>query len=433
MAAAIRWCLRDGGELRLEGIPPNVADVLLALRGEGVTEDDLLTAAANRGGTAALPFAYLALHQLLRRGVLDYRASGERGPLATASAVPEFAPVTAETYVLSRFAHLRRAGTRLLIESAECAVRVSVDDARVLTLLPELAVPAPLTADPVSMQLTLEEVVAVKSLLVRCGILVGAGIEEEGPLAYWSFPDLLFHARSRYGTHGRGYGATFPFRGRTEPLPANKPAMPGEWFDLFVPDLEAPGPPFGAVLERRRTTRRFAADPIHRRQLGEFLYRAARQRSAFEEDGIELTRRPYPGGGAIYELEIYVSVASCVDLPCGLFHYDARGHRLVKLPAPPELVDALLRRAAASSGSNPQVLLTMAARFGRMFWKYESIGYATILKDVGALYQTMYLVAEAMGLGACALGGGDSDLLARAAGLDPRVESAVGELLVGTR
>jgi oxazoline/thiazoline dehydrogenase len=79
------------------------------------------------------------------------------------------------------------------------------------------------------------------------------------------------------------------------------------------------------------------------------------------------------------------------------------------------------------------VLITMAARFQRLSWKYESISYSLMLKNVGALFQTMYLVATAMDLAPCALGGGDSDLFARAAGLDYYAETSVGEFLIGSK
>ena len=68
-----------------------------------------------------------------------------------------------------------------------------------------------------------------------------------------------------------------------------------------------------------------------------------------------------------------------------------------------------------------------------MNWKYEGVAYALILKHVGVLYQTFYLVATAMGLAPCGLGGGDSDLFARAAGLDYASETSVGEFIVGSR
>jgi SagB-type dehydrogenase family enzyme len=68
-----------------------------------------------------------------------------------------------------------------------------------------------------------------------------------------------------------------------------------------------------------------------------------------------------------------------------------------------------------------------------VFWKYESMAYALILKNLGALFATMYFVATAMHLAPCALGGGDSELFAAITGLDPIEEPAVGEFLLGSR
>jgi SagB-type dehydrogenase family enzyme len=66
-------------------------------------------------------------------------------------------------------------------------------------------------------------------------------------------------------------------------------------------------------------------------------------------------------------------------------------------------------------------------------WKYQSMAYALTLKHVGVLYQVMYCVATAMGLAACALGGGDSDAFAEATGLDYLAETSVGEFILGSR
>jgi SagB-type dehydrogenase family enzyme len=238
------------------------------------------------------------------------------------------------------------------------------------------------------------------------------------------------------GRHQGGYGGTFPFRGRSEPAPVMKPAMSDQIVELETSDIERlrqDDRSFTAVNEDRRTIRCYGHPPLHRRQLGEFLYRVARERSTDAIETMQHGSRPYPGGGALYELEIYLSVAACDGLPAGLYHYRPAEHRLSRLPARPELVAALLRKAAQTSETVPQVLLSITARFPRVFWKYESMAYALILKDVGVLYQTMYLAAEAMGLGACALGGGDSDLFAAASGVDYYAESSVGEFLIGSR
>ena len=83
--------------------------------------------------------------------------------------------------------------------------------------------------------------------------------------------------------------------------------------------------------------------------------------------------------------------------------------------------------------TQPQLVILIAARFGRVTWKYESMAYALVLKHVGVLFQTMYLVATAMGLAPCALGGGNSDAFAAATGLDYYAEPTVGEFILGSR
>lgn len=94
----------------------------------------------------------------------------------------------------------------------------------------------------------------------------------------------------------------------------------------------------------------------------------------------------------------------------------------------------LLKPAAATltGGAEPQVLVVMAARCGRIMWTYEQIAYAAILKDVGVLMQTIYLAATAMGLGACAQGFGDTAAFVAATGVDELQECSVGSIIVGS-
>jgi SagB-type dehydrogenase family enzyme len=193
--------------------------------------------------------------------------------------------------------------------------------------------------------------------------------------------------------------------------------------------------PFTRVLEERRSIREYGEGPITDRQLGEFLYRSARVKEVLKGEFQELSTRPYPGGGAVYELELYLSVRFRENIPPGLYHYCPNRHRLEKICSLTEAVDELLKDAARSAGLTemPQILITIAARFQRLSWKYESMAYSVLLKNVGVLYQTMYLVATAMDLAPCALGGADSDLFARAAGLNYYAETSVGEFLLGSK
>jgi SagB-type dehydrogenase family enzyme len=79
----------------------------------------------------------------------------------------------------------------------------------------------------------------------------------------------------------------------------------------------------------------------------------------------------------------------------------------------------------------PQILITIAARFDRVSWKYSSIAYSLILKDVGVLIQTLYLMATEMGLGGCAIGTSNIDLFAKMTGLEFHIEGPVGQFALG--
>jgi len=160
--------------------------------------------------------------------------------------------------------------------------------------------------------------------------------------------------------------------------------------------------------------------------------------TAFDADeggglSIAYTRRPYPSGGSSYPLELYLAVDNCEGLDRGFYFYDAGEHTLAPIGVQARELDALLKSAAFAMGESgiPQILITIAARFGRVSWKYSSIAYSLILKDVGVLTQTFYLMATAMGLGGCAIGSSNIDLFARMTGIDFYVEGPVGQFAIG--
>lgn len=283
-------------------------------------------------------------------------------------------------------------------------------------------------------------------MVVRGDSLDKDALESEASsLEAWEFHDLLFHSRSRRGRSDAPFGGTYRLAHRPPP-PALKSTAANDVFPLYRPDaerLERDDPPLALVQERRRSIRKYASPPITARQLGEFLFRVARVKDHWQAEAptpagavqMDWTTRPYPAGGALYELEFYVAVRACQGLAGGLYHYDPLEHCLARIDGPAGDVDGLFDEAAASSGIDAatlQVLIVLAARFERIAWKYESIAYSLVLKHVGVVYQTMYLAATAMGLAPCALGSGDSDLFARASGNDYYAETSVGEFLLGS-
>jgi SagB-type dehydrogenase family enzyme len=423
---------------------PGLAAALRALASGCASEADIAAAGEARDGAAA-PVIHYYLERLKHLGLLLYTARYNSIRLATLvpgrSPARPVAPDPGARHVLSRFAYLRREAGQMVLESPLTEAKVVLHDPRAAGFCQALSEPR-----------TMGELAALlpdaaRSLLAlllgsQAAEVEGHGREPGGrALAFWSFHDLLFHARSRQGRSPGPVGATFPFAGEIEPLPAVKPHMAEVLIELHRPDIEAlrsGDMTLTSALEDRSSVRLHGERPIHVRQLGELLYRAARVRSFGVSSGVHAyptTRRPHPGGGACHELELYLAVRACEGLAPGLYHYEPADHGLSALSGSTPAVDALLSsaRAALQTASQPQVLLVVAARFGRVMWKYEAMAYATILKDVGALYQTIYLVATAMGLAPCAVGSGNADLFAAAAGLDYHAETSVGELALGSR
>ncbi|WP_378742646.1 SagB family peptide dehydrogenase [Nocardia brasiliensis] len=338
---------------------------------------------------------------------------------------------------LSKFAILHRDSEGFVLEHPLSWCDMRIHDPRLLALLDGFgAAETPLP-------------VWIKSRLAADlhwgGFLVADPEEEERQFATrsWSAADLWFHRRSTLGERTvtwDHFGPTKWAKGSFPQPPARKPNYPGEPVPLTVPDLavlRAEDPTLTAVLEDRQSTRAFDDDaPITRDQLAELLYRTARTRGVRSAgEGEELASRPYPSGGSVYELELYPIVRHVAGLASGMYHYDSFDHVLRPVAAlDSPAVQRLLRSTSATlaEGAEPQLVILLAARSGRVMWTYEQVAYASILKHVGVVMQTVYLAATAMGLGACAQGFSDTAAFVAAAGVDELEECGVGSIIVGS-
>jgi oxazoline/thiazoline dehydrogenase len=446
--------LREGAKLVDDGTALTFGFARLGLRRPDEFTRDALAALAGDGldadGLTGSPSLGMLVHQLESGGWIARTVRTDDRELATLEPLG-FTDVLARRGLesdlplrLSRFALIHSVDGVAMIESGHAKARVVLHEPRLAGLAAALAADTDAgELDPAAFGLAPDELAAVIRLLLQARVLVRASGEEpeltEQSLGQWDAVDLLFHARSRLGRRGEGYGGTYRFKGRFPDVPAVR-EQPEEAVALPRPDLEAlsdSDPSLTEVLESRKSVRKHDdANPIAAAQLGELLYRTSRVRETVDHPELgSYALRPYPNGGALYELDVYPLVRLCEGVPAGLHRYDPVGHSLVPISEPSAYTEGLVQhaRVAALMEDPPQVLLVIAARFGRVSWKYEGMPYALTLKHVGVLYQTLYLVATAMGLAPCGLGGGDSDLFSRAAGTNYEAETSVGEFILGSR
>jgi SagB-type dehydrogenase family enzyme len=399
----------------------------------------------------------LLVRRLARSGFLEYRLGcpGDgKNQVVIEPQVPDYWPRApklgaSETIVLSRFAYMRRRGNEMVLESPRAGALFKICDPKIATAIATLAMPQKISRLRRQDDFPGDELLA---LLVDCHILfkVDAAnsdsprrVEGDDNLVLWDFHDLLFHARSTEGRQANPLGGIYPHAGAISPLPAVRQRWPGKQIDLH--ELSAApqtNSPVAKLLRERHSTRDFDDQkPITLAELSRFLDGTARIQSRwksaldFDDAGpdIEYAARPYPSGGSAYEFELYLTVANCEGLARGFYHYDADRHALVPIAARAQELEAMLTAAefAMAAPAPPQILISIAARFGRVSWKYSSIAYALILKDVGVLIQTFYMMATEMGLGGCAIGITDIDLFAKITGIEFHVEGPVGQYAIG--
>jgi SagB-type dehydrogenase family enzyme len=400
----------------------------------------------------------LLAQRLAKHGLLEYRLGRSRKGddlVVIEPQLPDYWPrmpalCNIDTLVLSRFAYMRRRGNEMVLESPRAGALFRICHPEIATALALLSTPQQIK------QLRRQDSfpgVELLALLVDCQILFkteaasDSGLrptEGDDNLVLWDFHDLLFHTRSTEGRHANPLGGLYPYAGLISPLPAMRPRWPGKKIDLrkFSALQSAAISPAATLLRERHSTRSFDDQrPITLAELARFLDGAARVQARMRKrldlgDGgpvITYALRPYPSGGAAYELELYLAVDKCEGLARGFYHYDAGGHTLVPINVNRNELEALLMGAEFAMGAPaaPQILITVTARFGRISWKYSSIAYSLILNDVGVLIQTFYLMATDIGLGGCAIGSVNIDLFAKMTGIEFHIEGPVGQFAIG--
>ncbi|HSF73024.1 MAG TPA: SagB family peptide dehydrogenase [Microcoleus sp.] len=435
-------------EFNLSKLSPGIVAAIKVLCTEGATETALSQLVVATDGSSALAKFYYYLEQFVILGLVYHTLEIDGSAIATA--VPIATPykwqlsetITDNNYQLSRFAYCHSEKSHLVVESPLSKAKIILKDWRSAALINELSQPkaiSDLTKIPGISEATAR---LFLSFLLTAELLSSvnnnSSLEQSETLTQWEFHDLLFHSRSRGGRHSNQIGKTFRFLGQIEPTPVLKAKPSNEIINLYKPDIDSlkqTDTPFTAILESRKTIRQHGEKPITVEQLGEFLYRSARLREIVPRDNMDCSNRPYPTGGACYDLEIYTAINRCENIEAGLYYYAPQEHQLCKISGKTKQVEALLKSAGLSVQIEvePQILILLSSRFSRVTWGYESMAYSLILKHVGILYQTMYLVATAMNLAPSGVGGGNSELFAAAAGCDYFTESSVGEFILGSR
>jgi SagB-type dehydrogenase family enzyme len=210
------------------------------------------------------------------------------------------------------------------------------------------------------------------------------------------------------------------------PAPAKFKMIRGA--DLIrLPSLEMDTDTFFETLHARRTHREFARGTVSLQNISKLLQTTWGVQGYFQTN--IFGRLPYktsPSGGARHPIEVYLLALRVSGLKRGIYHYQAKGNRLARLPA-----KASPRIASAYCADQPYfagaaALFIMTAAFARTMWKYgRARAYRVVLLETGHLCQTFCLTATRMGLAPFSTAALKDSLIEKALGIDGISESVL--------
>ena len=172
-----------------------------------------------------------------------------------------------------------------------------------------------------------------------------------------------------------------------------------------------------AALTGRRSHRSYQDMVLTLEQVSQILWSAygvtLPSGSAAQRGGL----RTAPSAGALYPLEIYAIIGNVEGVDPGVYRYNSGEHTLEQVIAG-DVRDAV-REAALNQGMVSQAPMSVffSAVFSRTTERYGERGVSYIYIEVGHSAQNVYLQAEAMGLGTCAIGAFTDDTIRRVLGL----------------
>ena len=191
-------------------------------------------------------------------------------------------------------------------------------------------------------------------------------------------------------------------RGRPQPPLELEIYKGGELIELPAPEsLSIRAVDLRQAIERRSSIRRYSRTPLTLEELSFLLWCTQGIKEVIPGSA---TFRTVPSAGARHALETYLLINKVDTLPAGLYWYSALRHGLILIDNGDQLADQLVtaclgQRFVAQSGAT----FIWTASSYRMTWRYSERGYRYFFLDVGHVCQNLYLAAEAIDCGVCAI------------------------------
>lgn len=232
---------------------------------------------------------------------------------------------------------------------------------------------------------------------------------------------------------GRGYA-----EGSDQSKGLPKPPLEIEYIetqkvvDLPIPkDLVIENIFLREAIEKRRSIRKYSSQQLTLEEISWLLWCSQGVKNVTDRPS---TLRTVPSGGSCHPFETYLLVNRIEGLLPGLYRFLAIEHKLLEISIEAELADKVTK---AIRGTNfvktSAVTFIWVAITYRKTWRYGERGYRSIFLDAGHVCQNLYLSAEAIKCGVCAIGAFNDDEINNLMGINGVDQFVIYIATVGKR
>ncbi|MFX1283988.1 MAG: SagB/ThcOx family dehydrogenase [Promethearchaeota archaeon] len=185
------------------------------------------------------------------------------------------------------------------------------------------------------------------------------------------------------------------------------------------------------VIEARKSVRKYSDHSLSLIELSWLLWCT---QGVKEIMGSRATLRTVPSAGARHAFETYLLVNRVDGLQQGLYRFLAIDHKLVPLNLEENIAEKITNAALDQSQVKTcGVTFLLVAIVERMTWRYGVRGYRYLHIDAGHVGQNLYLAAENIGCGVCAIAAFEDKELNNILDLDGEKQFVIYILTVGKK
>ncbi|MDR3583976.1 MAG: SagB/ThcOx family dehydrogenase [Desulfosporosinus sp.] len=210
-------------------------------------------------------------------------------------------------------------------------------------------------------------------------------------------------------------------------------------FDMTQPLVKLPKPTeimtesvdVRKIIEQRKSIRSYSTVPLTIEQLSYLLWCTQGVKEIFQGT---TTLRNVPSAGARHAFETYLLINNVDGIPPGLYRFLVLQHSLIRVRLDEDIADKITKACLNQNfiKSSAVTFIWVAVPY-RMNWRYGERGYRYLYLDVGHVCQNLYISAESINCGTCAIAAYSDDELNQILGLDGKEQFVIYLATVGMK